>query len=112
MDCPLLATIILGIVSTVLPAIITAFIFAIIYYRIPNTRVLKRDAIFGAIVAIILFEIGKHVFFWANNQDTYQANIYGPITSVVVLMIWAYIASFIFLYGAAIAKTASELRPR
>ena len=107
-----LATIILGIVATVLPAIITAFIFAIIYYRIPNTRVLKREAIFGAIVAIILFEIGKHVFFWANNQDTYQANIYGPITSVVVLMIWAYIASFIFLYGAAIAKTASELRPR
>lgn len=107
-----LATIILGIVATVLPAIITAFIFAIIYYRIPNTRVLKRDAIFGAIVAIILFEIGKHVFFWANNQDTYQTNIYGPITSVVVLMIWAYIASFIFLYGAAIAKTASELRPR
>ena len=82
----------------------TAFIFAIIYYRIPNTRVLKRDAIFGAIVAIILFEIGKHVFFWANNHDAYQANIYGPITSVVVLMIWAYIASFIFLYGAAIAK--------
>ena len=107
-----LATIILGIVATVLPATITAFIFAIIYYRIPNTRVLKREAIFGAIVAIILFEIGKHVFFWANNQDTYQANIYGPITSVVVLMIWAYIASFIFLYGAAIAKTASELRPR
>lgn len=107
-----LATIILGIVATILPAIITAFIFAIIYYRIPNTRVLKRDAIFGAIVAIILFEIGKHVFFWANNQDTYQANIYGPITSVVVLMIWAYIASLIFLYGAAITRTASELPPR
>lgn len=107
-----LATIILGVVATILPATITAFIFAIIYYRIPNTRVLKRDAIFGAIIAIILFEIGKHVFFWVNNQDAYQANIYGPITSVVVLMIWAYIASLIFLYGAAITKTASELRPR
>ena len=106
------ATIVLGIAATVLPAVITAFIFAIIYYRIPNTRVQKRDAIFGAIIAIILFEIGKHVFFWANNHDTYQANIYGPITSVVVLMIWAYIASFIFLYGAAIAKTAGEIRPR
>ncbi len=106
------ATIVLGIVATVLPAVITAFIFAIIYYRIPNTRVLRRDAIFGAIVAIILFEIGKHIFFWVNNQDTYQANIYGPITSVVVLMIWAYIASFIFLYGAAITKTASDIRPR
>ena len=107
-----LATFILGALATILPAIFTTIMFAIIYYRIPNTRVLRRDAIFGAIIAIILFEIGKHAFFWANNLDTYRANIYGPITSVVVLMLWAYVASFIFLYGAAIAKTASEIRTR
>ena len=107
-----LATIILGSLATILPAIFTTTVFAIIYYRIPNTRVPKRDAIFGAIIAIILFEIGKHVFFWANNLDTYRANIYGPITSVVVLMLWAYVASLIFLYGVAITKVAGELRPK
>ena len=107
-----IATIALGTFATILPAVFTTTIFAVIYYRIPNTRVPKRDAIFGAIIAIILFEIGKHAFFWANNLDTYRANIYGPITSVVVLMLWAYVASFIFLYGAAIAKTVGELRPR
>lgn len=106
------ATIVLGAVATVIPATLTTLIFAIIYYRIPNTRVRKRDAIFGAVIAIILFEIGKHVFLWTNNHDTYQANVYGPITSVVVLMLWSYMASFIFLYGAAITKTVSELRPR
>ena len=107
-----LATIILGALATIIPAVFTTTFFAIIYYHIPNTRVLKRDAIFGAIIAIILFEIGKHIFFWTNNHDSYQANVYGPITSVVVLMLWAYIASLIFLYGAAIAKTTSELRPK
>ncbi len=107
-----LATIILGSLATILPAVFTTTIFAIIYYRIPNTRVSKRDAIFGAIFAIILFEIGKHIFFWANNHDTYRANVYGPITSVVVLMLWAYIASFIFLYGAALTKIAGELRQK
>ena len=103
------ATIVLGAIATVLPAVLTTIIFTIIYYRIPNTSVQLRDAFLGAVVAIILFEIGKHVFFWANSRDTSQANIYGPITSVVVLMIWAYIASFIFLYGAAITKTATDL---
>lgn len=107
-----LATIVLGAIATILPAIFTTIIFAIIYYRFPNTRVQKRDAIFGAIVAIILFEIGKHFFFWANNLDTYRANVYGPITSVVVLMLWAYMASLIFLYGASITKTVGELRPK
>ncbi len=107
-----LAIFILGTFATILPAIFTAVIFTIVYYRIPDTPVQLRDAIFGAIIAIILFEIGKHIFFWANNLDTYRANVYGPITSVVVLMLWAFTASLIFLYGAAIAKTASELRPR
>ena len=107
-----LAIFILGAFATILPAIFTAIIFTIVYYRIPDTPVQLRDAIFGAIIAIILFEIGKHIFFWANNLDTYRANVYGPITSVVVLMLWAFVASLIFLYGAAIARTASELRPK
>ncbi len=106
------ATIILGAIATIIPAVLTTIIFTIIYYRIPDTRVRLRDAFSGAIVAIILFEIGKHVFFWFNSHDTNQANIYGPITSVVVLMLWAYVASFIFLYGAAITKTAADLRSK
>lgn len=107
-----LAIFILGAFATILPAIFTAVIFTIVYYRIPDAPVQLRDAIFGAIIAIILFEIGKHIFFWANNLNTYRANVYGPITSVVVLMLWAFVASLIFLYGAAIARTARELRPK
>ena len=106
------ATITLGAFATVIPAVLTTIIFTIIYYRIPNTRVQLRDAFFGAIVAIILFESGKHVFFWFNSHDTNQANIYGPITSVIVLMLWAYVASFIFLYGAAVTKVVSDLRSK
>ena len=105
-------TIVLGAAATIIPAVLTTVVFSVIYYRIPDTRVQLRDAILGAIVAIILFEIGKHLFFWFNRHDTYQANIYGPITSVVVLMLWAYIASLIFLYGAALTKVAGELRQK
>ena len=106
------ATIIFGTLSTIIPPIFTAIIFAIVYFRLPNTRVEWRDATFGAIIAIFLFEIAKHLFFWFNNLASYRTHIYGSITSVVVLMLWAYIASLIFLYGAALAKVASDLRPR
>ena len=106
------AAVVLASLSTILPAIFTTIVFAFVYFRLPNTRVEWRDATFGAIVAIILFEIGKHVFFWFNNHASYRSHIYGPITSVVVLMLWAYIASLIFLYGAALTKVAGELRPK
>ena len=106
------AAVIFGTLSTVLPAIFTTIIFAVVYFRLPNIHVEWRDATFGAIIAIVFFETAKHFFFWFNNQASYRTHIYGSITSVVVLMLWAYIASLIFLYGAALAKVAGELRPK
>ena len=66
---------------------------------------------FGATVGIVLFEIAKHLFFWFTNLTSQRNAVYGPIASIVVMMTWAYIAGMIFLYGAAITRTAGELRP-
>ncbi len=101
----------LALVSTVLPAALTMIIFAFVYHRLPNVDVEWRDATFGAMVAIVLFEAGKHLFFWFTSLTTQRSAIYGPIASVVVLMMWGYIASLIFLYGAALTRVAGELRP-
>ena len=101
----------LGAVSTVLPAALTAALFAVVYYHLPNVRIEWRNAVFGALVAIILFEIGKHLFFWFTNLATHRATIYGPVASAVVFMTWAYIAAVIFLYGAALARVSTDLRP-
>ena len=111
-ELSVVAVIALGTLSTILPAMFTTAVFAVIYFRLPNSPVKWRDAFFGAIVAIILFEIGKHLFFWFNNHAADRSSVYGPITSVVVLMLWAYIASLIFLYGAALTKVAGDLRPK
>ena len=105
------AVVVLGIVSTVLPAVLTAAVFAVVYYRLPNVDVEWRDATFGAMIAIVLFEIGKYLFFWFINLSSQRNAVYGPAASVVVLMMWGYIASLIFLYGAALVRAAGELRP-
>ena len=103
---------VLGTISATLPAVATAMFFAFVYFRLPNVQVQWKDATFGAMVAIVLFEIAKHAYFWFTNQTTTRTAIYGPIASVVVLMMWAYIAGIIFLYGAAVTKLAGELRPK
>ena len=104
-------TLALGIVSAVLPAVFTAIVFVFVYRHLPNVYVDWRDATFGAMIAIVLFEIGKHVFFWLTGLATQRSAVYGPIASVVVLMMWGYIAGLIFLYGAALVKVAGEIRP-
>lgn len=101
----------LGAVSTVLPAFFTMVVFAFVYSRMPNVRVPWQDAAFGAMTAIVLFEVGKHLFFWLTALAGERSAVYGPIASFVVLMVWGYAAGMIFLYGAALTKAAGELRP-
>ncbi len=104
-----IAVVALGSISTVLQVVLTATVFAVVYFHLPSIRVEWRDAAFGALVAIFFFEIAKHLFLWYTNLAARGA-VYGPITSFVILMIWAYISGLIFLYGAALAKNAGELR--
>lgn len=107
----IIATVTLTILATVLPAAFTASMFANVYYRLPNVRVRWRNALFGAAVTIVVFEIAKHLFFWFTNLTSQRNAVYGPIASIVVMMTWAYIAGLIFLYGAALTRAAGDLRP-
>ena len=100
-----------GVLSAVLPAVFTATVFIVVYYYLPNGQIEWRDATFGGMIGVILFETGKHVFFWFTNQAGQSSVIYGPVASFVVLLMWAYIAGWVFLYGAAIVKASMDLRP-
>ena len=101
-----------GAVATALPAAITVTLFTFVYRRMPSVHMEWKDAVFGAIAAVILFEIGKHLFFWFTALSSHRDAVYGPIASVIVLMMWSYLGALIFLYGAALAKMAGELRPK
>ena len=107
-----LIAILLGLLTTILPIAVTALIFTIIYHHLPNTHVDWRDATFGSLIAIVLFEIGKHIFFWFITVVSQGGAVYGPVASFVILLMWAYIAGLIFLYGAAVTKISGDIRPR
>ena len=111
-DISVIAVVAVGTFSTVLPVVMTSALFAIVYRLLPSAHVEWRDATFGAIVAIVLFEVGKHLFFWFTGLASQRSVVYGPVASVVVLLMWGYLAGVIFLYGAALTKMAGELRPK
>ena len=101
----------LGIISAALPALFTMVAFAVVYQRMPTVHVEWRDATFGAMAAIVLFEVAKHAFFWFTGLTSQRNAVYGPLASSAILLAWAYVAGMIFLYGAALARAAGELRP-
>ena len=100
------------LVSGVLPVIMTMIAFGVVYRALPNTHVDWRDATFGSIVAVVLFEIGKHLFFWFGNISGQQNLVYLPFSSVIIVLIWGFLGGMIFLFGASIANEAAINRPK
>ena len=81
------------------------FIFAVpsvLYTIVPYRRPRWRDVWPGALVAALLFEIGKALFVvYVENAGSLQA-VYGSLTSVIVLLLWLYFSARVLLFGAEI----------
>ncbi len=105
----LLAT---GLSSGLLPLIIGGFVFVVVYRYLPNGKVSWRDATFGGLVTVLVFEVAKHVFLWSGSLLNHRSLVYGSLSSVILLLIWSHVAGVIFLYGAALTKQAGDLRPK
>ena len=98
------------IASTVVPLLIAGLVFVVVFKYFPNQSIEWSDATFGGFVTVVLFETAKYIFFFVN-LFSQRDLLYGPISSVVLVLIWSHVAGMIFLYGAAITKQSSDLRP-
>ncbi len=100
------------VASILTPFLIAAIVFIVVYRYLPNREVGWSDATFAGIVSVLLFEIAKYGFFWFANLASQRSLLYGSVSSVILLLIWSHVAGMIFLYGAALTKEASDLRPQ
>ena len=78
--------------------------FALLYRTLPLAPLRWRDVLPGAIVATILFEIGKSGFLLYLSVADYEA-VYGSLSAIIVLMIWLVVSAWVFLVGAEYNST-------
>jgi len=84
------------------PLVITLFVFTMLYRFVPNRSMQWKWIWPGAIVSTILFEMVKNAFVWYVETVPTYTQLYGALTSVIVLMLWAYISGLILMLGARI----------
>lgn len=103
----------IGLVERV-SAQVTAFsfiflLFLLLYKYVPARRVPWRMAVAAALFTAICWEILKFGFAVYLTQLADYRSIYGGIATLVVVVIWLYYLSIVFVLGAEVAQV-HELR--
>ena len=81
--------------------IIAAFCF--VYVLVPNTRVKVKSALYGAIIAGILWRWTGVLFATFAASSTSFTAIYSSFAILLLFMIWLYLGWLILLIGASIS---------
>lgn len=93
---------------SVLPFVVTFFTLWLLYAVVPNCKVSRRDALIGAGLGAVLFEIVRWGFtLFVRQAQTYQ-QIYGAaLAAIPIFLLWIYLSWVIVVLSASIAAAVS-----
>lgn len=105
---PEISTIFILLISVLVPLLATLVLFALIFKFLPDVKLPWKDCLRGGFVTTILFFIGMYgIEVYIGQSQT--ANLYQAAGSVLVILLWVFYASSIFLLGASFTATYIEI---
>lgn len=95
------------VVETVISTVFLAVVVAAIFRTLPRAYVAWRDVAAGAALTAVLFAILKRLLAWYLAHVVSYA-IYGAVGAVLGLLMWIYLVSQIFFFGAEFSRVYAE----
>ena len=102
-------TFVLAALNAVISFALISFLFAAIYKVLPDRKLEWRDVLIGAIATSLLFTIGKSIIGWYLGSSA-VASTYGAAGALIVILLWIYYSSQIFLLGAEFTRAYADRR--
>ncbi|HVJ27105.1 MAG TPA: YihY/virulence factor BrkB family protein [Vicinamibacterales bacterium] len=80
-----------------------------VFYFVPNAKVRFRDVWVGAVLTGLLWRLAL-AGFSRYLKDPSRLSVHGSIEGVIAFLLWVYVSSVIFLYGAEVTAAYARLR--
>lgn len=91
-----------------LTLLIIYFNIKLIYAIAPSKNIRSEETSYGAMFTTIMWVLSAIVFkFYLNYFARYDI-IYGNLSAIIIMMVWVYFLSFIFVFGMAINVSRKE----
>ncbi len=98
--------------SVMLPFLLAAIAFSLMYYVIPNRKIFLKHAVVAGVIAALLFELAKLAFaIFVERFSTYQM-IFGTLAVIPLFLIWIYLSWTIILLGAELCHAFGSFRDK
>ncbi|HSN87307.1 MAG TPA: YihY/virulence factor BrkB family protein [Thermoanaerobaculia bacterium] len=101
-----LATLV-GWADVLLSGLLMTLLFGMIYRILPDVRLEWRDVVWGSVFTAGLFLLGKYAI-GLYLRTAAVASSFGAAGSLVVVLLWIYYSSLIFLLGAEFTRVHSR----
>lgn len=99
-----------GVALKAASLLLTVVALAWLYRTVPNRRVEARDAITGAVIAGLAFEVMKAGFaFFVVHLGSYKL-VYGAFAGFPMFLLWLFLSWAVVLVGAVITAALPQLR--
>ena len=94
----------------ILPPLLSIGVFTFIYNVIPQRKVIFRRTLPPAIIGALIFEFTKSLFvFYIHTYGNFDM-VYGSISAVIILLLFAYVSSIIVVFFAEIHNVFSAMK--
>lgn len=95
---------------TVISILLTTGAFTLLYVTVPNRSVAWRDAVWGGLLAAVMFELAKRLFaVFIATFPTYRM-IYGALAAIPIFLVWIYLSWLITLMGAVVVAALPVIK--
>lgn len=94
--------------SYLIPPVITVLALMMGYVLVPNKKVRIRNAMVGAVVAVILFWFLRQGFALAVLKNATYKTLYGALATIPVFLIWMYLSWAVVIFGAVVTAAMEE----